>query len=121
MNGVFKEQVYVEQPFGFETHDMKANVCELKKALYGLEHAPMTWYVRMDKFLMSLGFTRSKVDSNLYFKVEGGKPVMLLLCDNDLFSMRDDELIKYARRRLATEFEMKYIGMMHYFLCMEVW
>ena len=29
---------------------------------------------------MTLGFTKTKVDSNLYFKVKGGRPVMLLLC-----------------------------------------
>ena len=56
---------------------------------------------------MSLGFTKSKVDSNLYFKVEGGRPVMLLLYVNDLFLTREEEIIKDARRRLATEFDMK--------------
>ena len=35
---------------------------------------------------MTLGFTESKVDSNLFFKVEGGRPMMLLLCVNALFS-----------------------------------
>ena len=35
---------------------------------------------------MALGFAESKVDSNLYFKVEGGIPVMLLLCVDALFS-----------------------------------
>ena len=34
---------------------------------------------------MTLGFTESKVDSNLFFKVEGGIPVMLLLYVDDLF------------------------------------
>ena len=34
---------------------------------------------------MTLGFTEIKVDSNLYFKVEGGIRVMLLLDVNDLF------------------------------------
>ena len=34
----------------------------------------------MDSLLMTLGFTESKEDSNLFFKVEGGRPVMLLLC-----------------------------------------
>ena len=33
---------------------------------------------------MALGFTESKADSNLYFKVKGGIPVMLLYVD-DLF------------------------------------
>ena len=75
----------------------------------------------MDNFLMSLGFTKSKAYSNLYFKVEGGRPMMLLLYVDDLFLTGDDEFIKDARRRLATEFEVKDLGMMHYFLGMEVW
>ena len=35
---------------------------------------------------MTLGFIESKADSNLCFKVEGGRPVMLLLCIDALFS-----------------------------------
>ena len=70
---------------------------------------------------MALGFTESKVDSNLYFKVEGRIPMMLLLYVEDLFLTGEDELIENTRRRLATELEMKYLGMMHYFLGMEVW
>ena len=44
-----------------------------------------TWYDGMDILLMALGFTKSKGNSNLYFKVEGGRPVMLLLYVDDLF------------------------------------
>ena len=40
----------------------------------------------MDRLLMTLGFTESKLDSNLCFKVEGGRPVMLMLCGDALFS-----------------------------------
>ena len=65
LNGVVEEEVYVEQPLGFETHDRESHVCRLKKALYGLKQAPRTWYDKMDNFLMSLGFTKSKADSNL--------------------------------------------------------
>ena len=39
----------------------------------------------MEILLMTLGFTKSKADSNLYFKVESGIPMMLLLYVNDLF------------------------------------
>ena len=74
MNGVVEEEVYVEQPLGFDTHDRKTHVWKLKKDLYGLKQAPRTWYKRTDRFLMSLGFTKSKEDSNLYFKVEDGRP-----------------------------------------------
>ena len=44
-------------------------MCRLKKALYGLKQAPRTWYDRIDGFLKSMGFTKSKADSNLYYKV----------------------------------------------------
>ena len=70
---------------------------------------------------MALGFTKSKENSNLCFKVEGGRPVMLLLYDDDLFLTGKEELIKVARRRLVVEFKIKELGMMHYFLGMEVW
>ena len=80
-----------------------------------------TWYDRMDRLLMTLGFTKSKAYSNICFKVEGKRPVMLLLYVDDLFLTGKEELIKVAIRRLATEFEMKDLGMLHYFLGMEVW
>ena len=40
----------------------------------------------MDRLLITLGFTESKVDSNLCFKVEGRRPMMFLLCVDALFS-----------------------------------
>ena len=39
----------------------------------------------MERLLMALGFTESKADSSLCFKVEGGRPVMLLLYVDELF------------------------------------
>ena len=42
---------------------------------------------------MTLGFTESKVDSNFYYKVEDGNPVMLLLYVDDLFVTGMDGLL----------------------------
>ena len=96
-------------------------VCKLKKVLYGLKQAPRTWYGKIDSFLSILGFTKSKADSNLYYKVEDGNPVMLLLYVYDLFVTGMDGLITNTKRNLAAEFDMKDLGMMHYVLGMEVW
>ena len=38
LNGVIEEEVYIEQPKGFETHENKSHVCRLKKSLHGLKH-----------------------------------------------------------------------------------
>ena len=37
LNGEIEEEVYVEQPEGFEVHGKESHVCRLKKALYGLK------------------------------------------------------------------------------------
>jgi hypothetical protein len=81
----------------------------------------MAWYGRIDNFLMSLGFTKSKTNSNLYYKVVDGGLVILLLYVDDLFLIGNKKLIIESKRKLATEFEMKDLGMMHYFLGLEVW
>ena len=59
------------------------------------------------------------MDSNLCFKVEARRPVMLLLYE--MFLTGKEKLITDARRILAVKFEIKDLGMMHYFLGMEVW
>ena len=121
LNGVVEQEVYVEQPLGFETHDKENYVCKLKEALYGLKQTPRIWYDIIDSFLIGLGFTMSKADSNLYCKVEEGNPVILLLYVDDLFVTGENGLIADTKRNLDAKFNMKYLGMMHYFLGMEEW
>jgi hypothetical protein len=96
-------------------------VCILKKDLYGLKQAPRAWYGRIDNFLMSLGFTKRNTDLNIYFKVEDGEPVILMLYVDDLFLTGAENFIIECKKKLATEFKMKELGMMHYFLGLEVW
>jgi hypothetical protein len=121
LNGVIEEEVYIEKPQGFEVEDMKTHVCKLNKALYRLKKASRAWYGRIDSFLTSLGFTKSKVDSNLYFKVMNDEPIILLLYVDDLFLTQEENLITDCKKKLVAEFEMKYLGLMHHFLGLEVW
>ena len=100
LNGIIEEEIYIEQPQGFEINDQKTHVCRLKKALYGLKKACRGWYGRIDGFLMSLGFTKSKTYSNLYNKVEGDGIMILLLYVDDLFLIGEDNPSTNVRRRL---------------------
>jgi hypothetical protein len=52
--------------------------------------------------------------------VDGG-PFILLLYVDDLFLTEDKNLISESKRKLVEEFEMKDLGMMNYFLGLEVW
>ena len=47
--------------------------------------------------------------------------MILLVYVEDLFVTGEDGLITDTKRKLAAEFETKDLGMMHYFLSMEVW
>ena len=67
-----------------------------------------------------LGFTKSKVNPNLYFKVMDDDPVILLLYVDDLFLTRNEKEIIECKKKLADEFQMKDLGLMHYFLGLEV-
>jgi hypothetical protein len=49
------------------------------------------------------------------------EPVILLLYMDDLFLIGEEKLIAECKHRLAAEFEMKDLGLMHYFLGLEVW
>eukprot|EP00253_Pinus_taeda_P002368 PITA_02368 len=82
LNGMIEEEVYIEQPEGFKTHEKRTHVCKLKKALSGLKQAPRA---------------------------------------DDLFSTGSSKLIEDCKKNLEIEFDMKDLGLMHYFLELEVW
>ena len=72
LNGIIKEEVYIEQPEGFEIFSSELDVCKLKRALYGLKQAPRAWYTQIDSYFTGLGFAKSEADPNLYqIVVEG--------------------------------------------------
>ena len=65
LNGLLHEEVYMDQPPGFQ-HKDKSLVCKLNKALYGLIQAPRAWFERLHSALLSLGFKASKCDPSLF-------------------------------------------------------
>ena len=68
-----------------------------------------------------MDFSKSKVNPNLYYKVVEDEPVILLLYVDDLFLTGNEKKIVESKKKLVEEFEMKYLGLMHYFLGLEVW
>jgi hypothetical protein len=93
LNGFIEEEVYIEQPQGFEVSDRETHMYLLRKALYGLKQAPRAWYSRIDIYLLQMGFEKSDVDPNLYFIIRGEDTLILILYVDDLFITGAEDLI----------------------------
>jgi len=70
LNEFINEEVYVSKPPNFEDHIHPNHVYKLKKAFYGLKHAPRQWYERLSNFLLSHGYERGKIDK-IFFLLKG--------------------------------------------------
>nr|GEX85415.1 retrovirus-related Pol polyprotein from transposon TNT 1-94 [Tanacetum cinerariifolium] len=68
LNGNLREEVYVSQPDGFGDQDNPNHVYKLKKALYGLKHAPRAWYDMLSLFLISQDFSKGSTDPTLFIR-----------------------------------------------------
>ena len=68
-----------------------------------------------------MGFTKSKDDLKLYLKVVEDEPIIQLLYVDDLFLTGNKKQIMESKKKLVEEFEMKDLGLTHYFLGLEVW
>eukprot|EP00253_Pinus_taeda_P029746 PITA_29746 len=101
----------------------KPNRCEGYLAAMStiVQSEPCTFEEAVKHQVWKDAMNEDDVDPNLYFKVEKDKPLILVLYVDDLFLTGDDPLIHQCKRELASEFEMKYLGPMHYFLGLEVW
>ena len=121
LNGFIKEEVCIKQQKYFETFESELHVRRLKRALYGLKQALRAWYNRIDKYFTMLGFTKSEEDANPYHIVVDGKLLIIVLYVDELRLTGDEKVITSCKEDLAKEFEMKDMGLLHYFLGLEIW
>jgi hypothetical protein len=121
LNGVLDEEVYMKQPPGFVDSALPGHVCRLHKSLYGLKQAPRAWYTRLNDFLLSIGFRASKVDTSLFiFSVGSDICYLLVYVDDILLTGNNVVLLQRLIRLLSSEFKLRDLGDVHYFLGVEV-
>jgi hypothetical protein len=121
LNGILKEEVYVEQPKGFEDHQFPNHVYKLKKALYGLKQAPRAWYERLTTYLLGQGFIRGQADRTLFIRNKGEqKLIAQIYVDDIIFGATIDAQAHAFSEDMKEEFEMSLIGELTYFLGFQV-
>ena len=81
LNAYLSEEVYCEQPEGFEVYGPNGEklVCKLKRAIYGLKQAPRNWNEELTAFLKAENYVQSKRDHCLFTKREGSDITIILV------------------------------------------
>ncbi|KAJ9544580.1 hypothetical protein OSB04_024287 [Centaurea solstitialis] len=84
LNGKLTEDVYMEQPEGFEDPKNPNKVCKLLKSIYGLKQASRSWNLHFDERIKEFGFAKSEFEPCLYTKFSGSIVTFLVLYMKDL-------------------------------------
>jgi hypothetical protein len=113
LNGPIKEEVYVEQPHGFEDSEYPNHVYKLSKALYGLKQAPRAWYECLREFLITNGFKVRKTDPTLFTKIIAKDLfVCQIYVDDIIFGSTNKSTCEEFSRIMIQKFEMSIVGTM---------
>jgi hypothetical protein len=121
LHGVLKETVYMEQPPGYVDSKLPTHVCKLQKALYGLKQAPRAWFERFTSYLHTIGFTPSLADPSLFmYRKEDTVLFLLLYVDNIIVIGNSSTAIQALLHQLSTEFDIKDLGPLKFFLGLQI-
>ena len=107
LHGDLEEEIYMEQPEGYEVKGKEKLVCRLKKSLYGLKKAPRQWYLKFKKFMFEQGYNRCHSDHCVYLKKQndGSDIILLLYVDDMLVARSNTQEINVLKRNWQIHFQ----------------
>ena len=95
--------------------------CKLKKSLYGLKQSNRQWYEKLSNLLLTCGYSHAHADHSLFIKAHNSEFTALIVYVDDIVltgnSLAEIERIKHI---LHTNFHIKDLGKLKYFLGIEV-
>jgi hypothetical protein len=99
---------------GFINDQQPNHVCLLSKSLYGLKHAPHTWFQHFGAHLQHAGIRATRSDSSLFVYKHGADVAHLLLDVNDIILMSSTlEFHHHVVDGVKGTFAMKDLGHLH--------
>ncbi|KZV57123.1 putative galacturonosyltransferase 3 [Dorcoceras hygrometricum] len=121
LNG-YLEEVYIEQPPGYMVKGHEDKVLKLKKALYVLKQAPRAWNSRIATYFKENGLAKCPLEHALYVKLnkDGDILIVCLYVDDLIFIGNKPTTFDDFKRAMANEFEMTDLGLLSYYLGIEV-
>ncbi|KAI3718388.1 hypothetical protein L6452_19257 [Arctium lappa] len=121
LHGKLNEEVYVQQPPGFESTEFPSHVYYLDKALYGLKQAPRAWNATLSTFLIKNGFEKGTIDTTLFIKRYKNEMLLVqIYVDDIIFGSTNQKYCDKFSELMKSEFEMSLKGELTFFLGLQV-
>ncbi|KAJ9544646.1 hypothetical protein OSB04_024353 [Centaurea solstitialis] len=122
LNGKLTEDVYMEQPEGFEDPKNPNKVRKLLKSIYGLKQASRSWNLRFDERIKEFGFAKSEFEPCVYTKFSGSIVTFLVLYVDDILLIGNDvPTLQSVKSWLSRCFQMKDLGEAAYILGIKIY
>jgi len=91
-------------------------IVRLRQALYGLKQAPWLWHDDINAFLLSLGFTQSSADLNLYPRSDGILVLLYVYHISMSYLVAAAKAAIEVKAKLSGEYKITNISAAHQFL-----
>ncbi|KAJ9536490.1 hypothetical protein OSB04_un000327 [Centaurea solstitialis] len=122
LNGKLTEDVYMEQPEGFEDPKNPNKVCKLLKSIYGLKQASRSWNLHFDERIKEFGFTKSEFELCVYTKFSGSIVTFLVLYVDDILLIGNNvPTLQSVKSWLSKCFQMKDLEEAAYILGIKIY
>ena len=121
LHGDFAEEVYMEQPPGFVAQGEIGRVCHLRKSLYGLKQSPRAWFGKFNEVIEKFAMQKSKSNHFVFYRnCQAGLILLVVYVDDIIITGNDMARISSLKSFLHGQFHTKDLGMLKYFLGIEV-
>ena len=96
-------------------------MCKLKKAIYGLQQSPRAWFDKFSQVANSYGLKQTSSDHLVFVRqCEKGTIILAAYVDDIVITWSDNDGIQLLKSHLSKHFHMKDLGLLRYFLGIEV-
>ena len=121
LHGDLQEEVYMEQPAGFVASGEIGRVCRLWKSLYSLKQSPRAWFGKFSQVVKEFGMQKNKYDHSVFYRNSSYDIILLVVYVDDIVIIESDfKAISSLKSFLQSKFYTKDLGMLRYFLGIEV-
>lgn len=120
LHGDLEEKVYMLPPPGLRRQGEHL-VCRLRKSLYALKQASRQLFSKFSTAIQHAGFRQSRADCSMFTRVKGkSMTVVLVYVDDMIITGNDPTAIQQLKDFLHHQFRIKDLGLLKYFLGIEV-